>query len=77
MKITLYRASSDDPLEIPDKGVYGDQYALCQLADRAKPRYARGRLESLYAAVGKFLYLLNGLRKYERLVNIKTKLDES
>ena len=49
--LTLYRAAKENPLLIPSKETYGDQYALYQLADRMKPRHSRGRLDSIFAGL--------------------------
>lgn len=51
MNITLYRASEDSPLLVPSKEVYGDQYALYQLADNKKPRHAIGRLDAIFTTL--------------------------
>jgi len=51
--IKLFRASENDPLALPDKATYGDQYALYQMADRLKPKHSLGRLGSIFAGLTK------------------------
>lgn len=51
VNLELYRASANDPLALPEKTTYGDQYALYEKADRLKPKHALGRLESIFAGL--------------------------
>lgn len=51
--LKLYRASDNNPLTIPDKKVYGDQYALYKKADalRPNPRHTLPRLDCIFAGL--------------------------